>query len=132
ERLARPPMHRRSGNNIPYLAHATFLMATQTVTTLLNDPGLNGNASFPRAFKKLPRVDVILVTHGHGDHIGDLLAVAREHKPKVIAIYETCGWLGSKGIENLMPMSKGGTQRLDGNIEVTMVHALHSNGIDDD
>jgi len=76
-------------------------------------------------------VDIIAVTHGHGDHLGDTIALAREHQPQVVAIYETCGWLESKGVKNLMPMGKGGTQKL-GDIELTLVNAHHSNSIQDD
>jgi len=117
------------GNKITWLGHATFLLTTQSGRTVLVDPWLAGNPSCPKALKKLARVDIIAATHGHGDHIGDLLAVAREHQPQIVAIYETC--LESKGIKNLLPMGKGGTQKL-GDVEITLVDAHHSNSIEDD
>jgi L-ascorbate metabolism protein UlaG (beta-lactamase superfamily) len=118
------------GNKITWYGHSTFGITTPGGAVVMIDPWLTGNPACPETMKKIARVDVILVSHGHGDHIGDLLALARAHKPKIVAIYELCLWLGSKGIANTMPMSKGGTQRV-GEIEVTMVHAIHSGGIED-
>jgi L-ascorbate metabolism protein UlaG (beta-lactamase superfamily) len=74
-------------------------------------------------------VDIILITHGHGDHIGDVVTLARAHKPKIAAIYETGLWLEAQGLENVMGMGKGGTQKI-GEIEATLVNAFHSNGIE--
>jgi L-ascorbate metabolism protein UlaG (beta-lactamase superfamily) len=124
-------MVRMCGNKITWLGHATFLLTTQAGKVVLIDPWLEGNPACPATLKKLPRVDIVAVTHGHGDHIGDLMAVIREHRPQVVAIYETCGWLESKGIKNLLPMGKGGTQKV-GEVEFTLVDAHHSNGIQDD
>ncbi len=118
------------GNKITYLGHSTFTVTTSTGKVLLIDPWVMGNPACPEPLKKLSRVDVMLITHGHSDHVGDLLAIARAHKPQIVAIYETCLWLGSKGIGNTLPMSKGGTQKV-GDFEVTMVHAIHSNSFED-
>jgi L-ascorbate metabolism protein UlaG (beta-lactamase superfamily) len=123
-------MLRMSGNKITWLGHATFLLTTQAGKTVLLDPWLEGNPACPAAMRKLPRIDVVAITHGHNDHIGDLMAVLHEHKPKVVAIYETCGWLESKGIQNLLPMGKGGTVKA-GECEFTLVDARHSNSIQD-
>ena len=118
------------GNKITWLGHATFRITTPSGQVILIDPWTEGNPSCPAALKKLLRVDVILLTHGHSDHIGDLIPIAKEHKPQVAAILETCVWLQSKGVANLHPMGKGGTQKV-GEIEVTMVDAHHSNSIQD-
>jgi len=118
------------GNKITWCGHATFRITTPSGAVVMIDPWLAGNPACPPQLRKVERVDIILVTHGHGDHTGDLVALARAHKPKIVAIYEMCLWLGSKGIENTLPMSKGGTQKV-GEIEVTMVHAIHSSGIED-
>ena len=64
------------------------------------------------------------------DHIGDAVAIAKQHKPQVVANPELCHWLERKGVENLGGMNKGGTQVL-GDLKVTMVHADHSCGIQD-
>jgi L-ascorbate metabolism protein UlaG (beta-lactamase superfamily) len=124
-------MLRMGGNKIIWIGHSTFLITTPAGKTILVDPWLAGNPSCPPAFQKLPRVDVVAATHGHGDHIGSLLDVVRQHKPEIVAIYETCLWLGSKGIENLRPMGKGGTQKV-GEAEFSLVDAHHSNSIEDD
>ena len=119
------------GNKITWLGHSTFLLTTPSGKAVLLDPWVMGNPACPDRLKKLSRVDVMLITHGHGDHFGDAVALARQHKPQIVAIYETCLWLQSKNIPNVLPMSKGGTQKV-GEIEVTMVHAIHSNSIEDD
>ena len=118
------------GNKVTFLGHATFTVATPSGFVALIDPWTEGNPACPPALKKLPRVDVILVTHGHHDHIGDLISVAKEHNAPVVAMLETCHWLGSKGITNVRPMGKGGTQKI-GEAEITMVDAHHSNSIAD-
>jgi L-ascorbate metabolism protein UlaG (beta-lactamase superfamily) len=88
------------------------------------------NPACPEKEKTVKSVDVMLITHGHGDHIGDAVEIAKKHKPKVVGIPELCGWLGKKGVENISMMNKGGSQQV-GDIKVTMVHADHSCGIQD-
>jgi L-ascorbate metabolism protein UlaG (beta-lactamase superfamily) len=119
------------GNKITWLGHATFKITTATGKVILVDPWVSGNPACPEPLKKFDRIDLMLLTHGHSDHAGDAIALAKQHKPQVIAIYETAGWLAGKGVANTLPMSKGGTQRA-GDIEVTMVHAIHSNSIEED
>jgi len=63
--------------------------------------------------------------------MGDLLALAKEHRPKIVATFETCLWIEGQGFaEETCPMGKGGSQKI-GDFEITMTHALHSNSIDD-
>jgi L-ascorbate metabolism protein UlaG (beta-lactamase superfamily) len=124
-------MLQTAGNKITWLGHSTFLITSAADKTLLIDPWLAGNPACPASFHKLPHVDVIAITHGHGDHIGDLLPTAREHQPDIVGIYEMCLWLETKGIKKLHPMGKGGTQRV-GDFEFTLVDAHHSNSIVDD
>jgi L-ascorbate metabolism protein UlaG (beta-lactamase superfamily) len=91
------------------------------------DPWVEGNPKYPKGHQ-FDRIDAILISHGHFDHIHDAIPLAKKFKPKVIAIYETCHWLSSKGVENCSGMNKGGTQEA-GPVKVTMTHAIHSCGI---
>jgi L-ascorbate metabolism protein UlaG (beta-lactamase superfamily) len=72
----------------------------------------------------------MLITHGHFDHIADAVELAQQKSPQVVAIPETSHWLGSKGVENLVEMNKGGTVEVAG-CKVHMTHAVHSCGITD-
>ncbi len=120
-----------SGNRVTYLGHSTFSLTTPSGQVALIDPWVMSNPSCPDHLKKLSRLDVVFLTHGHGDHLGDLLALARQHRPQIVAIFEACLWIESKGFEKeTRPMSKGGTQKV-GEFEVTMTHAFHSSSIDD-
>ena len=73
----------------------------------------------------------MLITHGHFDHVHDAVPLAKKFSPQVVAIYEICAWLESKGVKNTCPMNKGGSQKV-GPVTVTMTHAVHSCGILDD
>ncbi len=117
-----------NGIEITYMGHATFKLSTPGGKTLIIDPWVQGNPLCPEELKKVDELDIMAVTHAHYDHIGDCVTLGKEHQPKVVGIFETCVWLNSKGVENIMPMNKGGTQEVDG-IKFTMVHADHSCGI---
>jgi L-ascorbate metabolism protein UlaG (beta-lactamase superfamily) len=123
-------MLKTRGNRITWLGHATFKITLANGKVVLLEGWVDGNPACPKEAKKLDRVDTMLLTHGHGDHIGDAIAIAKKFKPQVIAIYETAAWLESKGVKNVTGMGKGGTVKA-GEIEATMVHAIHSNSITD-
>jgi len=94
------------------------------------DPG-GGHEQILQMVKALGLTVVsILHTHAHFDHIADVLPAAKRSGAQIIGIVELLHWLERKGAKNLSSMNKGGTQYLDG-IEVTMVHADHSCGIQD-
>ena len=118
------------GIKLTWLGHATFRIETPSGKTIFIDPWITGNPMCPEADKKVKKADVLLCTHGHGDHIGDAVAVVKQHNPVVVGIYELCVWLAKKGAKQISPMNKGGTQTV-GDIKVTMVHADHSCGIQD-
>lgn len=115
---------------ITWLGHGTFQLRLDSGEIVLIDPWTEGNPSFP-AGHVFDRLDVMLITHGHFDHIADAVDLARKFKPQVIANYEICAWLESKGVLNACGMNKGGAQQA-GPMKVTMTHALHSSGISDE
>jgi L-ascorbate metabolism protein UlaG (beta-lactamase superfamily) len=112
---------------ITWLGHATFILRTPGGKRLILDPWLTSNPACPESMKKPPKVDLIVVSHGHSDHMDDLVPVARESGAPVIAAFELCEWLGMKGIVNTSPMNKGGTQNVAG-VTITMTDARHSSG----
>ena len=112
---------------ITWLGHSTFLLRTPGGKRLFIDPWLVDNPACPESMKKPPKPDLILVTHGHSDHMGDLVTVARDSGAPVVAIFELCDWLRRKGIANVLPMNKGGSQEVAG-LKITMTDARHSSG----
>src|SRR5204862_1432881 len=67
----------------------------------------------------------------HVDHIGNASSPENKHHPTVVGVYELCLWMQKKGAKKISPINKGGTQAV-GDVRVTMVHADHSCGIEDD
>jgi len=123
-------MFQTRGNRFTWLGHAAFRIVTPSGKVIVIDPWIQSNPACPDALKKFDRLDTMLITHGHFDHIADAVTLAKEFSPQVVGIYETCAWLESKGVKQTSGMNKGGTQKV-GEIEVTMVNALHSCGIQD-
>src|SRR5256884_4826346 len=121
------PMH-LDGIKITWLGHATFRIETPRSKIILVDPWIMGNPMCPEKEKEIRKVDVMLCTHGHFDHIGDAVEIAKKQNPMVVGIYELCTWMEKKGAKQISPMNKGGTQTI-GDIKVTMVNAQHSCGI---
>ena len=115
---------------ITWLGHGTFQFRLPSGEVILMDPWTEGNPAYPKDHT-IDRVDTICITHGHFDHIHDAVPLATKFSPQVVAIFETCNWLESKGVKNTRPMNKGGSQQVGG-VTVTMTHAVHSCGILDD
>src|SRR5262245_46766953 len=98
-----------NGTQITWLGHATFKITSPQGKIILIDPWLTSNPSCPPAMKHIDHVDLLLVTHGHGDHTGDLLDIAKQHQPTTVAIVELAWWLESKGIKNAIDLNIGGS-----------------------
>lgn len=120
------------GTRITWLGHATVLIQTPQGKTVLIDPFISGNPKYPKNFELPDKIDYILLTHGHGDHIGDVVPVAKKHGPTVVAIYELADYVASQGVdkEKTIGMNMGGTVKL-GDLSATMVEARHSSGAQD-
>jgi L-ascorbate metabolism protein UlaG (beta-lactamase superfamily) len=116
---------------LTWLGHATFRFDTPGGKRVYVDPFLNGNPKCPEAELEPNRVDVIALTHGHGDHVGDTVDLAKKHGCTVIAPVELADWLQSKqGLENVLDPNKGGTVEAEG-LKFTLTNAHHSSSNND-
>jgi len=116
-----------------WVGHGTWKARSARGKEVLIDPWVMGNPAAPETLKNVDVCDLMLITHGHFDHIHDALEIARRTKPTIVCNYEVGAWLGSKGIdsEKIIGANQGGTIEVEG-ISVTLVHAEHSCGITDD
>jgi L-ascorbate metabolism protein UlaG (beta-lactamase superfamily) len=96
---------------ITWLGHGTFQFKLASGEVIVLDPWTDGNPSYP-ADHKFNRIDAILISHGHFDHIHDAVPLAKRFKPQMVCIFETGEWLKSKGVENVSAMNKGGSQKV--------------------
>ena len=117
---------------LTWLGHASFRLDTASGKRIYIDPFLNGNPRCPENEKTPERVDLIALTHGHGDHVGDTVELAKKHGATVVALVELAAWLGKQGVDEgqLRNPNKGGTDDVDG-VKITLTHAFHSGSAPD-
>ena len=114
-----------------WLGHASFLFQSPGGKRIVLDPWITGNPASPESARKLGALDLILVTHGHLDHTGDAVPLARSSGAHLVAPHELSMWLQSQGLKNVTGMNPGGTLQMLG-LSITMVPAIHSSSIDKD
>lgn len=120
--------------SLTWLGHAAFRLDSDRGKRIYVDPFLAGNPKTPEGEKEPEQVDMIALTHGHSDHVGDTVALSeRFPRAPIVAIVELKDWLGKKGasVGGQPPgINKGGSQEIDG-IRFTLVNAFHSSAADD-
>ena len=117
---------------LTWLGHASFRIDTPGGKRIYVDPFLSGNPKCPEGEQSPERVDIIAITHGHGDHVGDAVQLAKKFGPEIVCMVELKGWLGKQGapVGELPGINKGGSQVVDG-IRFTLTNAFHSSSSDD-
>ena len=114
--------------NITWLGHSGYMVETEEHTILI-DPFLTGNplaAADPASIA----ADYILLTHGHGDHVGDTASIAQRTGATVYGNLEVVGWLQGQGVENVVGFNTGGTAT-GGFGSVALTIAFHSSSMPD-
>lgn len=112
-----------------YFGHSCFLVETGGCR-LLFDPFITPNPLAASIDIKSLEADVILISHGHFDHVADAVALATQTGAQVIANWEIVDWLGKQGVKNTLPMNHGGTVKIPCG-KVKMVNAIHSSSLPD-
>ncbi len=111
---------------ITWYGHSAFKLETDRAQILI-DPFFTGNPSFKEDDREsaLTGLTHIALTHGHGDHVGDTITIAKQTGATVIANADLGSWLGSKGVKDIDVGNTGGTVHHDG-FSMTWVQAFHS------
>jgi L-ascorbate metabolism protein UlaG (beta-lactamase superfamily) len=114
--------------SITWLGHSTFILVTPGGKRIVTDPWLEGNPACPADRKRIDKADVILLSHGHSDHSGDVVNVARATGAPVVTINELGHWLQHKGLQNVQGLNFGGTVTIAG-LEISLVPAVHTSSV---
>ncbi len=117
------------GFTLTWLGHSAFHLVSPRGKHVLVDPWLEGNPMAPVGGTPIGQVDVILITHAHNDHAGDVVRLAKKFRSTVVCSHEASMWFGRQGVEGCVGMGKGGTAHVAG-LKVTMTHATHSSSFD--
>ncbi|GGC57208.1 metal-dependent hydrolase [Chelatococcus reniformis] len=113
---------------ITWYGHSAFRLDFAGRSVLV-DPFFTGNPAFDgNKDEAIEGVSHILITHGHGDHIGDAVDIAGKTGATVFTNYDLCMYLAAQGLKNFSPMNTGGTVDAGG-FRVTLVRADHSAGL---
>lgn len=117
--------------SLTWLGHASFRIDSPGGKRIYLDPWLE-NPKCPEGEKRVERADVVVVTHGHFDHVSDAAAIGKEHKAALVAVFELAAWLERQGYPDGSSggMGKGGTREIDG-IRFTLTNAFHSSSTPD-
>jgi L-ascorbate metabolism protein UlaG (beta-lactamase superfamily) len=113
---------------VTWFGHSAFSLVSPHGKVLLVDPWLD-NPKAPPGAKDIASIDIILVTHGHGDHVGNTIELAHRTNARVVAIHEIALYFQSKGLSKVEGINKSGSVIIDG-ITVTMTQAEHSGAIE--
>ncbi|MBO0902733.1 metal-dependent hydrolase [Jiella sonneratiae] len=113
---------------ITYLGHSAFRIDTGS-SVILVDPFLTGNPHFEgnSVDAATSGVTHVVLSHGHFDHVGDTVDIARKSGCKVVGNFELVSWLNKQGVEAIEPLNTGGTAAF-GDFSVTLTQAFHSSG----
>src|SRR5436305_7016403 len=114
---------------LTWLGHASFRLDAGGKRIYI-DPFLNGNPKCPEDEVTPEKVDIVAVTHGHGDHVGDAVALSKQFGCTVVAPVELAYWLGTQGVDTRLDPNKGGTVAVD-DVRFTMTNAFHSSSNND-
>jgi L-ascorbate metabolism protein UlaG (beta-lactamase superfamily) len=116
------------GTRITYLGHSTFRFVTAGGEQIIIDPFLAENPRTPDELKRVGELDTLLITHGHFDHFSDVMPLQGQTGAATVSNFEIFSYLQRQGVENAVPVQKGGTVQVGG-IKVTATHAFHSSSI---
>jgi len=114
-------------SKLTWMGHAAFVVHVNNFVVLL-DPWLRNPKAPEKAYSSLTRVDAILLSHGHFDHIGDTVELAAAFDCKVYCIHEVSIYLKGQGVaaEKIVSLNKGGVLDIGGGCKASMVNAIHS------
>ncbi len=113
---------------LTWLGHGSWKIAVAD-TTILLDPFLDDSPTAPVKADDV-EADAILISHGHFDHVADLVKIAKRTGAVVVSNFEICEWASARGVESTQPMNLGGSVAMPwGNVKMTLAH--HSSGLPD-
>lgn len=124
-------MSAQAVEHLTWLGHATTRLDLASGEVLLIDPWLDGNPACPQKLRAVERLDAILVTHAHSDHLGDTAQLAKRFGCPVLCNFEIACWLEGQGVAQVRAMNPGGTASVC-EVTATMVRAEHSSSLPPD